>query len=430
MIDRYTRPGMKALWGLERKYRTWLEIEIFVLEALVQRGWVPSRALAKVRSRARINIKEIEKIEKVVKHDVIAFLTAVERSVGPEGRYLHWGLTSSDILDTGLAVLMKEACRMIREGLKSLLDVLEDLAYRHKRTLMIGRSHGMHGEPITFGLKMALWYEETRRNLHRLERAQEEIGVGKLSGSMGTFAHLDPSVEAYVCERCGLRPAPVSSQVIQRDRHAHFLTVLAVLASSLDKFATEIRHLQRTEVAEAEEPFAKGQKGSSSMPHKRNPIACENISGLARLVRANAQAALENVALWHERDISHSSVERVIIPDSTTLVDFMVHRLTGVLKDLEIYPERMRENLEMTRGMIYSQKLLLDLVRKGVGREKAYGWIQRNAAAAWSEGGFLQDRVIKDRQIRKALSVEEIRACFDPEAYLRHVDEIFKRVFS
>ena len=430
MIDRYTRPKMKALWGLENKYRTWLRIELLVLEALVQRDLIPAKALAKIRSRAKVNVNEIDRIEKVVRHDVIAFLTALERSVGPEGRYLHWGLTSSDILDTGLAILMKESAQVIEDGLERLLEVMRELAYRHKETLMIGRSHGIHGEPITFGLKMSLWYEETKRNIRRMRYAREEISVGKLSGSMGTFAHLDPDVEAYVCERCGLKPAPSSSQIIQRDRHAQYLSTLAILASSLDKFATEIRHLQRTEVGEVEEPFGKGQKGSSSMPHKRNPIACENLSGLARVVRANALAALENVPLWHERDISHSSVERVIIPDSTTLVDYMVCRFTGVLKDLQVYPSRMRKNLDMTSGLIYSQKLLLFLIRKGLSREKAHELIQKNATSAWSGGALLEKRVLKDPQIRKKLSLEEIKSCFDPAAYLRHVDDIYKRVFT
>ncbi|MCI0528621.1 MAG: adenylosuccinate lyase, partial [Nitrospira sp.] len=366
MIDRYTLPKMKVLWGLEHKYQTWLRIEILVLEALAQRGLVPKKALHKIKTKAKIDIKSIDEIEKVVKHDVIAFLTAVSGSVGPEGRYLHWGLTSSDILDTALAILMKEASQIIKEGLIRLLKVIEQLAYRHKETVMIGRSHGIHGEPITLGLKMAIWYEETKRNLQRLEQAQAVISVGKLSGSMGTFAHLDPEVEAYVCAKCGLDPVPVSNQIIQRDRHAQYLMALAILASSIDKFSTEIRHLQRTEVLEVEEPFTEGQKGSSSMPHKRNPIGCENLSGLARVVRANALAALENIALWHERDISHSSVERIIIPDSTLLIDYMLNRFTAILQGLQVYPARMRLNLDLTHGLIYSQKLLLTLVEKGL----------------------------------------------------------------
>ncbi|MGH7274005.1 MAG: adenylosuccinate lyase [Nitrospiria bacterium] len=430
MIDRYALPKMKALWGLEHKYQTWLRIEILVLEALARHGLVPKRALSKVKSRIKVEVETIAEIERVVKHDVVAFLTAVSRSVGPEGRYLHWGLTSSDILDTSLAILMKEAAEIILDGLAHLLKVIGQLADRHKETLMIGRSHGVHGEPITFGLKMAIWYEETKRNIQRMEEAKEVISVGKISGSMGTFAHLDPEVEAHVCSKCGLKPAPVSSQIIQRDRHAQYLTALAILASSIDKFAMEIRHLQRTEVLEVEEPFSEGQKGSSSMPHKRNPIGCENLSGLARVVRANALAGLENIALWHERDISHSSVERIIIPDSTILVDFMLNRFIGILRNLQIYPERMRSNLGMTRGLIYSQKLLMALVEKGLSREKAYEAVQRNAMKAWRDGDSFEELTREDPLIRKALSLRELKSCFDPKDFLKHLDEIYKRVFG
>jgi adenylosuccinate lyase len=421
---------MKDLWGLEHKYQTWLKIEILVLEALTHRGIVPKKALAKIKSRAKVNVKQIDEIEKVVKHDVIAFLTAVSRSIGSEGRYLHWGLTSSDILDTSLALLMREAAEIIKEDLTRLLKVIKDLAHRHKETLMIGRSHGIHGEPITFGLKMAIWYEETKRNLQRMHEAQEAISVGKLSGSMGTFAHLDPVVEVYVCSKCGLKADPVSSQIIQRDRHAQYLMTLAILASSIDKFAMEIRHLQRTEVMEVEEPFSESQKGSSSMPHKRNPIGCENLSGLARIVRANALAALEDIALWHERDISHSSVERIIIPDSTTLIDFMLNRFIEILEGLQVYPSRMRLNLDMTHGLIYSQKLLLALVQKGLVRERAYEIVQRNSMKALKEGRSLEDLVHKDSSIRHVLSEREIKSCFDPRGYLKHLDEIYKRVFG
>lgn len=430
MIDRYTLPKMKALWGLEHKYQTWLRIEILVLEVLAQRGRVPKKALLKIKAKAKVAVKQIDEIEKVVKHDVIAFLTAVSRSVGPEGRYLHWGLTSSDILDTSLAILMKEAAELIKEDLIRLLKVIEHLAHRHKETVMIGRSHGVHGEPITFGLKMAIWYEETKRNLQRMEQAHAMIAVGKLSGSMGTFAHLDPEVEAYVCARCGLQPAPVSNQIIQRDRHAQYLTVLAILASSIDKFSTEIRQLQRTEVLEVEEPFTEGQKGSSSMPHKRNPIGCENLSGLARVVRANAMAALENIPLWHERDISHSSVERIIIPDSTLLVDFMLNQFASILQGLQVYPDRMQSNLNMTRGLIYSQRLLLALVEKGLVREKAYEVVQRNAMEALNKNRSFEELVRKDPSIRKVLSEKEMISCFDPRDYLKHLDAIYKRVFG
>lgn len=429
MIDRYTLPRMKALWGLRNKYQTWLRIEILVLESLAEQGIVPRRALARIQSSARVDVRAIQQIEQVSKHDVVAFLTAVERSVGPAGRYLHWGLTSSDILDTALAIQMKEAARIIQRALDQMLRVLGGMAEMHKQTVMIGRSHGMHGEPITFGLKMALWYEETKRNLQRMRQAEEEISVGKLSGSMGTFAHLDPEVEAYVCEKCGLKPDPISSQIIQRDRHARYLSTLAVVASSVDKFATEIRHLQRTEVAEVEESFSSGQKGSSSMPHKRNPIACENLSGLARVVRSNAMAALENIPLWHERDISHSSVERVIIPDSTILVDFVINRFIHVLKGLRIDSRRMRTNLRLNRGLIYSQKLLMALVEKGLGRQKAYQIVQRNAMAVAEGGPAFKSRVLKDPDIRKVLSRDEINSCFDVRSFLRYTDVIFKRVF-
>jgi adenylosuccinate lyase len=421
---------MRTLWGLQHRYQTWLKIELLVLEVLAQRGLVPKKALTKIKSRAKINVKHIDQLEKVVKHDVIAFLTAVSRSVGAEGRYLHWGLTSSDILDTALAILMKEAAEIIQDDLRRLLKVIGALAHRHRETIMIGRSHGIHGEPITFGLKMAIWYEETKRNLHRMQMAQEVICVGKLSGSMGTFAHFDPEVEAYVCSKCGLKPAPVSNQIIQRDRHAQYLTTLAILASSIDKFATEIRHLQRTEVMEVEEPFSEGQKGSSSMPHKRNPIGCENLSGLARVVRGNAMAALENIPLWHERDISHSSVERVIIPDSTTLVNFMLNRLTKILEGLRVYPSRMRHNLNLTHGLIYSQRVLLALVQKGLIREKAYEIVQHHAMKALGEGQSLEELIRRDSVVRRILSEKEIKSCFEPMDYLRHLNEIYKRVFG
>jgi adenylosuccinate lyase len=430
MIDRYALPKMKALWGIEHKYQTWLRLEILALEALAQRGLIPKRALLKIKTKAKVNVKRIDEIEKIVKHDVIAFLSAVSGSIGPEGRYLHWGLTSSDILDTALAILMKEAAEIIKDDLTRLLRVIEHLAHRHKETVMIGRSHGVHGEPITFGLKMAIWYEETKRNLQRMEQAQSAISVGKLSGSMGTFAHLGPEVEAYVCAKSGLEPAPVSNQIIQRDRHAQYLATLGILASSIEKFSTEIRHLQRTEVLEAEEPFTEGQKGSSSMPHKRNPVGCENLSGLARVVRANTLAALENIALWHERDISHSSVERIIIPDSALLVDYMLQRFTMILQGLQVYPDRMRSNLDLTRGLIYSQRLLLALVEKGLARERAYEIVQRNAIKALKEDQSFEELARKDPSIRRILLEREIRSCFSPRDYLKHLDEIYKRVFG
>jgi adenylosuccinate lyase len=430
MIDRYTLPKMRAVWEPRHKLETWLRIELLACEALARRGDIPKETVGALRKKARIDIRRMEELERVVKHDMIAFLTMLSEQVGPEGRYIHMGLTSSDILDTSLAVLMQEAADLIIGDLKRLRDVLRRRAMEFKKTIMVGRSHGIHGEPITFGFKLALWYTETQRNLERMAQARETIGYGKLSGAMGTFAHIHPSVEEYVCEKCGLKPAPVSSQVIQRDRHAHYLTTLALIASSVDKFATEIRHLQRTEVMEAEEFFSKGQKGSSAMPHKRNPIGAENLSGLSRIVRSNAQAALEDVALWHERDISHSSVERVIIPDSTILVDYLLNRLTDMIETLRVYPENMKANLERTGGLIYSQRILLELAKRGVRREEAYEAVQRLAMGSGRGKDRFQDRVTSDRFIRKHLKPQEIDDCFDPDYYLRHLDIIFKRTFS
>jgi adenylosuccinate lyase len=430
MIDRYSRPAMKALWEPTRKYETWLRVELLACEALSKRGMVPASALREIRAKARINPARIEALERVIKHDVIAFIESVSEQVGPPARYLHMGLTSSDILDTSLAVLMVEAADLILDDLDRLLVVLRARAREHRDTVMIGRSHGIHGEPITFGAKLAIWYDEVRRHRQRFLQAREEIAYGKLSGAMGTFAHLAPEVEAYVCRKLGLKPAPASNQVIQRDRHAGYLTALALLASSIEKFATEIRHLQRTEVLEAEEPFTIGQKGSSAMPHKRNPVVSENLCGLARLVRANSLAAMENVPLWHERDISHSSVERVIIPDCTILIDFMLARFTGLMADLVVYPDRMRRNLELTGGVIYSQRLMLELVRKGAPRVQAYEMVQRLAMEAWRGRASFRDLAEKDPFVTRHLSAEAIAMCFDPKAYTRHVSTIFKRVFG
>ena len=430
MIDRYSRPGLMALWKPARKYETWLRVEILVCEALAKQGRVPASAIRAIRAKARINPARIEALEQVVKHDVIAFIESLSEQVGPPARYLHMGLTSSDILDTSLAVLMVEAADAILQDLDRLLIVLRDRATEHRDTVMIGRSHGIHGEPITFGAKLAIWYDEVRRHRQRFTQAREEIAYGKLSGAMGTFAHLSPDVEAYVCKKLGLKPAPVSNQVIQRDRHAAYLTALALLAGSIEKFATEIRHLQRTEVLEVEEPFTPGQKGSSAMPHKRNPIVSENLCGLARVVRANSLAAMENIALWHERDISHSSVERVIIPDSTILIDYMVARFTDLMADLIVYPDRMRRNLELTGGVIYSQRLMLDLVRQGAPRVQAYEVVQRLATTAWQGTTPFRDLAEKDPFVTKHLSAEAIGTCFNPNAYTRHVQTIFKRVFG
>ena len=430
MIDRYSRPHLKAIWEPARKYETWLKVELLACEALAKKGLIPASAVRQIRAKARTNPGRIEALERVTKHDVIAFIESISEQVGPAARYLHMGLTSSDILDTSLAVLMVEAADAILGELDRLLAVLRTRALEHRDTLMIGRSHGIHGEPITFGIKLAIWYDEMRRHRERVHAAREGIAYGKVSGAMGTFAHLSPDVEAYVCKKLGLNPAPASSQIVQRDRHAAFLTALALLASSIEKFATEIRHLQRTEVLEVEEPFTPGQKGSSAMPHKRNPIVSENLCGLARLVRANSLAALENVALWHERDISHSSVERVIIPDSTILVDFMLARFTDLMADLVVYPDRMRRNLELTGGIIYSQRLMLELVRQGAPRVQAYEAVQRLAMAAWEGRTPFRDLVEKDPFITRHLSDKAIGMCFDAEAYTRHVPEVFKRVFG
>jgi adenylosuccinate lyase len=430
MIDRYSRPSMKALWQPERKYATWLEVEILACEALVQKKLMPASALREIKSKARVNTARIDALEAVVKHDVIAFIESISEQVGPAARYLHMGLTSSDILDTSLAVLMVEAADMILQGIDGLLMAIRKRALEHRGTVMIGRSHGIHGEPITFGLKLAIWYDEVQRHRQRIDDAREGIAYGKVSGAMGTFAHLSSDVEAHVCKSLGLKPAPASSQIIQRDRHAAYLTALALLASSIEKFATEIRHLQRTEVLEAEEPFTTGQKGSSAMPHKRNPIISENLCGLARLVRANSIAAMENITLWHERDISHSSVERVIIPDSTILIDYMLARMADLITNLVVYPERMQRNIDFTGGVIYSQRLMLELVRRGVPRVQAYEVVQRLAMTAWNGTASFRDLVAKDPLITRHLNAKEIADCFDPGAYTRDVGAILKRVFK
>lgn len=430
MVERYTRPQMKAIWDLKHKYEIWLEVELQACAAFERAKQAPRGTAAKIRKKAKIDVERIAEIEKVTKHDVIAFLESLMDRVGPEHRFLHMGLTSSDIVDTSLAVQMTEALDLILGGVDELLVVLKQQAFRYKNLVMVGRSHGIHGEPISFGLKMALWYEEVRRHRERLRQVRSEIAVGKLSGAMGTFAHQGPDVEEYVCAKLGLKADPVSNQVVQRDRHASYATALALLAASIEKFATEIRHLQRTEVLEAEEFFSEGQKGSSAMPHKRNPIVSENLCGLARLVRANSLAAMENVALWHERDISHSSVERVIMPDSTILIDYMLAKVTDLIKHLVVYPDRMRQNLELTGGLIYSQRLLLALVEKGAQRKESYEAVQRNAMVSWRGGGALQELAGKDSFISQHLKKSEIAACFNPEYYLRHLDQIYRRVFD
>ncbi len=440
MIPRYTRPEMAKLWSPEEKLRAWLLVEVLACEAWGRLGRVPKEAVEKIRQKTKPylekgftpeDVAKVEEIEQETRHDVIAFLTYMEQIIGPEGRYLHLGMTSSDMLDTAMAWLMKRAMEIIIKDVDDLLEVLKRRALEHKETVMIGRTHGIHAEPITLGFKFALWYDEMRRNRRRLSAALETISYGKISGAVGTFAHLEPEVEAYVCEKMGLKPALVSNQVIQRDRYAEYMAALAVLAGTVEKIATEIRHLQRTEVLEAEEFFHKGQKGSSAMPHKRNPILSENLCGLARLVRGYLMPALENDALWHERDISHSSVERVIVPDATTAADFMLKRLTGLLDKLVVYPERMQKNLNLLRGLIYSQPLLLALTEKGLQRQEAYVLVQRRAMEVWQdEQKTFKEAVFNDPEITKHFSNEELERIFDLSHYLRHIDTIFKRVFG
>jgi adenylosuccinate lyase len=430
MIPRYTRPEMAKIWTDQRKFETWLQIELLVCEALSQLGQIPAEAVREIKEKATFDTQRIDEIEKVTKHDVLAFLTDVGKSIGPLSRYLHYGLTSSDILDTSLAILLKEASEIILQDIHRLLETLKKKAFQYKETMMIGRSHGVHAEPITFGLKMALWYDEIKRNLIRMERAKESVSVGKISGAVGTFAHIPPSVEEFVCGRLGLKPAPISTQIVQRDHHAEFFTTLAILASSIEKFSVELRHLQRTEVLEAEEFFSKGQKGSSAMPHKRNPVSSENLSGLARLVRSYSLAALENIPLWHERDISHSSVERVIGPDATILIDYMLNRFTSLIENLIVYPENMRANLEKIGGLIFSESILLHLTKKGLSREEAYGVVQRNAMRVWEEGEDFKTLLSRDETIQRLMTQKELDALFDVQTHLKHVDDIFQRVLG
>lgn len=428
MISRYARPRMMAIWEPQHRFDTWLRVELLACEAWAELGKVPREALAVIRKRAGYDLNRIQEIEREVHHDVVAFVSAVAERVGPEARYIHLGLTSYDVVDTALAVQLQEAATILIEELEALRLVLADLARRNKQTVMVGRTHGVHAEPLTFGLKLALWYTEAGRNLDRLRRAKETVACGKLSGAVGTFAHLPPFVEQYVCVRLGLTPAPISSQILSRDRHAEFLLTLALIGTSLDKFATEIRHLQRTEVLEVEEPFVEGQKGSSAMPHKRNPVACEQVSGLARLLRSYAQAGLENVPLWHERDISHSSVERVVLPDATILLDYLLVRFRGILEGLQTYPDRMRQNLELTGGLIFSEAVLLALVDKGLSRDEAYRLVQRHAMKAWESREPFKPLLLADPEVRRHLSPAEIENCFDLGYHLRHLDEIFARV--
>jgi adenylosuccinate lyase len=430
MISRYTHPEMGAIWSEERRYQTWLEVELAATDAMAEAGLVPADAARELRARAAFDVARIEEIEQTTQHDVIAFTTAVAEKVGPAARWLHFGLTSSDVIDTAQALQMREACELIVKGIAGLMEAVRQRAEEHRRTPMIGRTHGVHAEPMTFGIKLALWYAELQRDLDRVLRARAIVSVGKLSGAVGTFAHLDPSIEARVCERLGLEPAPVASQVIQRDRHAELLMALAITAASLEKFALEIRGLQKTEIAEVEEPFGKGQKGSSAMPHKRNPIGCEQITGLARLIRGNAMAALENIALWHERDISHSSVERVILPDSFIALDHMLRRFARIVRGMVVYPDRMRENLERSRGVVFSGTVLLELAKRGVSREQAYEWVQRNAMRAFHEQRDFKQLLLADRDLTAVLDAAEIERAFDLDDQLRNVDAIFDRVFK
>jgi len=429
VIPRYTRPEMARIWSDENRFRTWLAVEVAATETLAAAGIVPKEAAKAIRARAGFNVDRIFQIEAEVKHDVIAFTTAVAEIVGPHARWFHYGLTSNDVVDTAQALLIQQASSLIESNLERLAEALERRAWEFKDTPMIGRTHGVHAEPITFGFKIANWYSETLRNIARFEAAAEDLRVGKFSGAVGTFAHLTPELEEKMCARLGLKAAAVSSQVIQRDRHAHYLATLATVASTLDKIATEIRHLQRTEVREAEEYFSEKQKGSSAMPHKRNPVTCEQISGLARVVRSNAQAGFENVALWHERDISHSSAERIIIPDSTTLADYLLNKTANLIETMFVYPERMMANLESTRGLVFSGQLLLDLVESGVSREDAYRLVQSHAMRAWKEGLDFHEQILNDPEIGGRVPRAKIERAFDLSRQLKNIDKIFARVF-
>ncbi len=428
MIKRYTLPEIGRVWEEQNRYQKILDVELAVCEVQSDWGHIPKEVVADIKNNARFDLVRVAEIEKEVNHDVIALLTNVGEYVGEYSRYIHVGLTSYDVVDTALSLMVKEAGELIKKKLVELIEVLINQAKAHKYTVMMGRTHGMHAEPITFGLKMALWVEECRRNLQRLEEAISQISYGKLSGAVGTYAHLGPEVEEAVCKKLGLLPAPISTQILQRDRHAQFLTTLAILASSLDKFCSELRHLQRTEVGEVQEPFGKGQKGSSAMPHKRNPIICERISGLARIVRGNAIAGLENICLWHERDITHSSVERVILPDSTILVHYMLHKFIECMQNLVVFPQKMKENLEDSGGLFFSQRVLLTIVQKGLLREEAYRLVQRNAMQAIDEKMPFKTLILQDQDVSKYLDSSEIEECFELNYYLAKIDYIFKRV--
>ena len=430
MIDRYTLPEMGALWSEETKFQKWLDVEIAVCEVHAEMGTIPPDALEQIKGRAKFSVARIDEIEKTTDHDLIAFTTNLAESIGEASRFVHYGLTSSDVVDTANALLLRGACDILLAKINALMDVLKKRAFEFKNTPQIGRTHGIHAEPTSFGLTFALWYDEMRRHRYRLIKARETVAVGKISGAVGAFAHLDPIVEEKVCERLGLKAAPVSTQIIQRDNYAEYLCTLAIIASSLDKFALQIRHWQRTEVREAQEKFKRGQKGSSAMPHKRNPILSERICGMARVVRANSIVGLENVALWHERDISHSSAERVVLPDSSIATDYILAKMTSLIDGLIVYPERMLENLNLTRGSVFSGQLLLALTQAGVSREQAYEWVQRNALQAWDEGYELKSLVSADKEITAHLNQEQIDRVFSLDTYLRNVDAVFERVFG
>ncbi|HEX6324551.1 MAG TPA: adenylosuccinate lyase [Vicinamibacterales bacterium] len=430
MIPRYTNPAMGAIWSDERRFQSWLAVELAAADAMAEAGIIPAEAARELRAKAAFDVARIDEIEKTTQHDVIAFTTAVAEKAGPAARWLHFGLTSSDVVDTALALQMRDAAGLILELLGALGDAIRTRAFEHRRTPMIGRTHGVHAEPMTFGLKLALWHAEVGRAIERVSRAREGVAVGKISGAVGTFAHLGPEIEAAVCARLGLTPAPVSSQIIQRDRHAELMTALAITGASLEKFALEIRGLQKTEIGEVEEPFGKGQKGSSAMPHKRNPVGCEQITGLARLLRANAMAALENVALWHERDISHSSVERVILPDTFIALDHMLRRFTRIVSGMVVYPDRMKQNLERSRGVVFSGTVLLELARRGLSREQAYERVQRNAMRSFHEQQDFKTLLLADADITGVLQPDEIEKAFDLDEQLRNVDAVFERVFG
>src|SRR5438128_2333255 len=430
MIERYTLPEMGSLWSEETKFQKWLEVEIAVCEVHAEMGTIPREALDQIKSRAKFSVERIKEIEKTTDHDVIAFTTNLAESIGSAARFVHYGLTSSDVVDTANALLLRDACDILLKKIDALLDVLKQRAFEFKDTPQVGRTHGIHAEPTSFGLTFAVWYDEMRRNRERLVKARETVAVGKISRAVGGFAHLDPQVEEKVCARLGLKAAPVSTQIIQRDNYAEYLCTLAIIASSLGKFALQIRHWQRTEVREAQEKFKRGQKGSSAMPHKRNPILSERICGIARVVRANSIVGLENVALWHERDISHSSAERVVLPDSSIATDYMLHKMASLIDGLVVYPERMLENLNATHGLIFSGQLLLALTQAGVAREEAYEWVQRNAMKTWDEGGDFHSLVSDDKEIRADLSEEQIARAFSLDTYLRNVSAVFARVFG